>query len=234
MKEIQIKEACRSEADCSSCDMRSSVLFGGLEEHDFALIHQPIDQYVVKAGELLYREGEPGKQMYTIRHGTVKLVNYLADGNQRIVGLLRSADVTGLEMLLGQPYQHNAIALTDTEVCRFPVDLVEKLSAQSPGLHKELMRRWQQALNEANTWLVQLSTGSAKQRVARLVLRLIEDENDATCVLFSREDMGAMLGITTETVSRIIAEWKRKGLLSERSSNCVKCDVEQLQRVAED
>ncbi len=54
---------------------------------------------------------------------------------------------------------------------------------------------------------------SAKQRVARLLLRLVRDDNNSECLLFSREDMGAMLGITTETASRAIAGFKRKSLL---------------------
>ena len=74
------------------------------------------------------------------------------------------------------------------------------------------MSRWQRALSEADAWLTELSTGSARQRVARLLLRLVRDRESSECDLFSREDMGAMLGITTETTSRTIAEFKRQGL----------------------
>ena len=111
--------------------------------------------------------------MFTIRSGIVKLVQYLPDGSQRIVRLVRTTDVTGLECLIGEPYQHDAVVLQETEVCSLPVKVVENLSRENPSLHRELLNRWQRALKEADAWLTELSTGAAKQRVARLLLRLV-------------------------------------------------------------
>ena len=196
-------------ADCLSCTLRNSVLFAGLEK-DFENIHQPIDLYTLPPGSILYRAGEPGDRLFTIRSGILKLVQYLPDGTQRIVRLLRSTDVTGLEVLLEQKYRHDAVVLHSTQACSLPVSVVRALSQSNPALHRELLNRWQRALVEADAWLTELSTGSAKQRVARLLLRLVRDEQSSQCALFSREDMGAMLGITTETASRTIAEFKRK------------------------
>ncbi|MES9967645.1 MAG: Crp/Fnr family transcriptional regulator, partial [Sedimenticola sp.] len=199
MKLITDKEAWEGEADCLSCTLRNSVLFAGLEEGDFDKIHQPIDLYNLPPGSILYRAGDHGDRMFTIRSGILKLVQYLPDGTQRIVRLVRSTDVTGLEALLDQPYQHDAVVLQTTEACSLPISVVKALSQTNPALHQELLSRWQRALTEADAWLTELSTGSAKQRVARLLLRLVRDEEASECELFSREDMGAMLGITTET-----------------------------------
>jgi CRP-like cAMP-binding protein len=49
------------------------------------------------------------------------------------------------------------------------------------------------------------------------------------CTLFGREDLGAMLAITTETASRTIAEFKRKGLLTDLGSNRFAVDKVQLE-----
>ena len=68
----------------------------------------------------------------------------------------------------------------------------------------------------------------------RLLLRLVRDEQSSECELFSREDMGAMLGITTETASRTIAEFKRQSLLVETSPNHFLLDIRNLERIAED
>ncbi|HFD87669.1 MAG TPA: helix-turn-helix domain-containing protein, partial [Gammaproteobacteria bacterium] len=84
---------------------------------------------------------------------------------------------------------------------------------------------------EADAWVTELSTGSARQRVARLLLRLVRDEDSSECTLFGREDMGAMLGITTETASRTIADFKRKNLIVETTSNHFLCDVPNLERL---
>ena len=233
MKSVTLKEAWSGEADCRHCALRKSALFAGLEETDFEHIHEPIDQFTLSPGSLLYRTGDPSDFMFTVRTGILKLVQYLPDGGQRIVRLVRSADVLGLECLVEPVYQHHAMVLHSTQVCRYPAAVVRQLSADNPTLHQELMKRWQRALSEADAWLTELSTGAAKQRVARLIIRLSNPET-SRCELFSREDMGAMLGITTETTSRIVAEFKRKSLLVETSPNIFLIDLPNLRRLADD
>ena len=217
---ITLQEAWKGSADCEHCELRNSVLFAGLTMDDFEHIHEPINQVSLRPGQALYRGGEHGSRIYTLRQGLIKLVRYLPDGTQRIVRLVRSSDVTGLESLLDQPYEHDAIAIQECELCCLPNSVVNELSQRNPKLHQELLRRWQHALVLADTWLTELSTGPARQRVARLILCLSDDQEPSQCQLFSREDLGAMLGITTETASRIIADFRRKGWLTETTHNC--------------
>lgn len=232
MHHIHSKQAWQGVANCSQCAIRNSVLFAGLTEDDFKQLHKPIDQFELTTGHVVYHTGDKAEYMYTIRSGLVKLVQYLPDGTQRIVRLLRTADVIGLEAVLEPAYKHDAIALQDTEICRYPASAAQELSQTNPVLHKELMSRWQHALNEADTWVTELSTGSSKQRVARLLLLLVKGNPAGTCSLFSREDMGAMLGITTETASRMIAEFKRRHLLVETATNQFQCDITHLDTIA--
>ena len=209
--------------------------FAGQPPHQ-TLAHAARDQnlhlaqrmgFVRRAKDLLYRLGEGGRALFTLRCGVIKLVQYLPDGSQRIVRLLKDGDVLGLEALIGQPYQHEAIALTDCEICAIPVEVIER-----PGLRRELMARWQQALTEADVWLTQFGTGTARQRVARLLLRLTCVDQDRL-PLFCRQDIGAMLGLTTETVSRTIAELRRQGLLRDHGAHIQDCDRETLRRIAD-
>jgi CRP-like cAMP-binding protein len=234
VKIVSFKEARDGVADCLKCSLRESVLFANLQEEDFEKLHDPIDQYTLPVGSTLYHTGDKGDRLYTVRSGILKLVQYLPDGSQRIVRLIRSTDITGLECILGEEYQHDAVVLQETEVCALPVRVVDNLSKENPSLHMELLSRWQRALKEADAWLTELSTGSAKQRVARLLLRLVKDTQESQCSLFAREDMGAMLGITTETASRTIAEFKRQSLLIETTPNQFLLDIPNLQRIAED
>jgi len=227
---VSLHDAWTGVADCRSCSLRDGVLFAGLTESDFEKIHDPISQFTLKAGDRLYRDRDNGNRLFTIRSGLIKLQRYLPDGTQRIVRLAKTSDVIGLESLLDQPYEHEAIAMQTTEICCLPVDTVNELSKENPTLHKELLLRWQRALSEADTWLTELSTGSARNRVARLILQLTDDTSDQPeCRLFAREDLGSMLGITTETASRTIAEFKRKGWLNELSSNHYRVDITALQ-----
>ncbi len=233
MKPISLQAIWLNEPQCRSCAVRNSALFSGLEEADFQHIHQPIKDVALAAADALYRMGERGSTLFTLREGVIKLVQYLPDGNQRIVRLLRNGDALGLETLVGQPYQQDAIALTDCAICAIPAETVERLGREQPRLYRELMARWQQALSDADAWLTEFTTGAARQRVARLLLRLTCPGQNPHWPLFGREDIGAMVGLTTETVSRTIAELRRQGLLRDRGANIQECNREMLRRIAD-
>ncbi|RTZ58101.1 MAG: Crp/Fnr family transcriptional regulator [Gammaproteobacteria bacterium] len=233
-KLVDRADAWQGVAHCESCNIRNSVLFSGLEEKDFEQIHTPIIQNVFEPGDMLYREGESAKYIYTIRSGLVKLVHYLPDGGQRIVRLVKSTDVTGLEALLGNTYGHDAVVLQRTEICRLPIETVNDLARHNATLHAELLQRWQTALEQADLWLAKLATGSARQRVAQLLLWLNDNFTKDQCCMISREDMGAMLGITTETASRTVAGFKRNGLIVQRGHKEFACDVNALKSILDE
>jgi len=229
MKRGHIEAAWTGHAQCQDCGIRDLVLFADLDQSDFNLIHLPIEEIDCEAGTVLYSAGGDGEALYTVRSGLVKLVQYLPDGMQRIVRLLKRGSTAGLEVIVGQSYEHSAIALQPTRLCRIPRQVIDRLSRETPRLHDQLMRRWHAALREADDRLTALSTGKAPQRLARLLLQLVEP--DGTATLFSREDLGAMLGMTTEHASRTVAELKRLNAIFEVSANRYRCDRAQLECV---
>jgi len=216
-------------SDCFACTIRDSALFAGLREAELAVVHGAIEEIPLRPGHWLYRGGQSADSVFTVRGGLVKLVQYLPNGDHRIVRIARSSDVLGLEATLRQPYQHDAIVVQAGVACRIPIEVLDELNARNPALHQELMRRWQSALSEAEAWLTELSTGSARQRVIRLVLRLSDEQGRGSAPLFSRKDMGAMLGVTTESASRAVAELKRAGLLGEDARGFW-CDRQALEK----
>jgi len=213
LRQPQIEQAWRGRAECRECGIRDLVLFADLRHSDFSLIHQPIDDLCYESGATLYRAGERPGHVSTVRSGLVKLIQYLPNGDRRIVRLLRRGDLAGIEVLAGQPCQHEAVVLEPACLCRIPVGVVERLERETPRLHRRLLARWQRAVSDADAWLTALSTGPARARVARLLLRLSEQDPDAACFLPGREDLGAMLGVSTETASRVVAEFVRSGFV---------------------
>jgi len=232
MKRVSHSEAWIGIADCRHCAIRKSVLFAGLEEADFDLIHRPIDQLVYPPGVDIYNQDAPATSILTIRTGLVKLTQFLPDGNQRIVRLLCTTDVVGLEAMVAPRYEHTATALHATQVCRIPVETVRELSRNQPCLCEGLMDRWHRALNDADRCITEFCTGPARSRVARLLIWLSERNDGERCELFGREDLGALLGLTTETVSRIMAELKRQRFIEEPKPNHLWCDIANLRRLA--
>jgi len=210
---IKIESAWKGTSDCRNCGVRDMVLFADLNEQDFGEIHTPIDDMVFSADAPLYTEGETALGVFTLRKGMIKLVRATADGRERIVRVLRPGDVAGLEALANARYDTEAIALVDSQVCRIPLSVLHHLSSHSPRLHKRLMQKWQQALRDADDWLADLNFGSARQRVAALALKMRDAEQPQFTSFFARDDMGAMLDIKLETVSREISGLVREGAL---------------------
>lgn len=233
MEEKQIEIAWTGPPQCQQCGIRDLVLFADLQHDDFRLIHKPIDELRFKEGDRLYTPTDRPDHVFTIREGLAKLVQYLPDGGQRIVRLLKRGDVAGMEALLGQAYQHEAVVLEPLLTCRIPVSVVDRLSRETPRLHRQLLARWQQTVSNADTWLTGLSTGPARRRVARLLLCLATNQSAERCYLPTREDIGAMIGSTAETASRVVAQFKRSGLLRELDAKHVEVDMDGLERIAE-
>ena len=232
MKAQNISKVWRSAEKCEKCAIRNMVLFADLTREDFDLIHQPIQDYEVRVGELLYDVSTPPEYVYTIRSGLVKLVSYLPDGGYRIVRILKQGDVVGMEALSDNNYLQEAVVLEVASVCRIPVSLVKKLNENSPHLSKQLMTRWQNVMTDADIWLSKLSVGFSKQRVASLLLHLA-DGNGESCYLPSREDMGAILSMTTETASRVVADFKRNKWVVPISPNRARLNIEALSELVE-
>lgn len=210
---IKTETAWRGTSDCRNCGVRDMVLFADLNEQDFGRIHAPIDDLQYRSGEVLYAEGSRAAGIFTLRTGMIKLVRVTADGRQRIVRVLRSGDVAGLEALAISHYDCEAVALTDVSVCRIPLDVIHTLSASSQRLHLRLMQKWQQTLKDADDWLADLNFGTARQRVSNFILKMRSPSDGRTVTLFARDDMGAMLDLKLETVSREVSRLVREEVI---------------------
>jgi len=210
---IKTDSAWRGTSDCRNCGIRDMVLFADLNEQDFNLIHAPIDDLVYQSAQSLYDESDKAIGVFTLRKGMVKLVRVTTDGRERVVRVLFPGDVVGLEALATGRYDSQAVALSEVSLCRIPLDVIHQLGANSPRLHRKLMEKWQSALRLADDWLAELNFGTAKQRVLHFIRKMHEVSGDGSATLFSRDDMGAMMDLKLETVSREVTALVRAGVI---------------------
>lgn len=224
--------AWEGRADCRRCSIRTQVLFADVRDEQIAETLVPIDNLRYGQKAVIYALGDPGRAIYTVRRGAVKLQHTLADGTSRVVRVLTAGDVFGLEALLDRSYAHTAVAMHALDICRIPIEVVHKLNGAVRSLHTELLRRWQRHLDQADAFIAQLSTGASHTRMARLLLLLDGDSGPLHGTPLGREDMGQILGMSTETASRIIAEFKRQGIVREDNGVLQHTDAAALERIA--
>lgn len=215
MKKIEIKNAWQGNSDCEACTIRSSALFADLNEEDFSKIHAPIDDLSFEANAEIYLQGDDAQYVYTLREGYIKLLHSNPDGTSRIVRLVRPGDLFGMESLLNDRYKHAASALTNARACRIPKIILTDLGEESPRLHRQIVKKWGEALSQAEAWFSEINTGRIEIRLARFFLQLAK-KRDAFIVapLFKREDMGLMMDVKFETISRALGWMAEQGLIS--------------------
>jgi CRP/FNR family transcriptional regulator len=219
MKTIQIKAAWNGHSDCLSCGIRQSALFSDIPEDQFADFHRQVDDLEFPKDAAIFHQGESAEYVYTLRTGLLKIVLLAPNGEERILRVIQPGALAGLDALTTGRYGHTAVALGPVKVCRLPINLVKTLDAKLPVLHKRLMDKWSEALHDAETWFAELNSGTAEQRLARLLIKLSQHDNGVTtALLFRREDMGSMLGVTLETISRRLSALRKEGVLQMASS----------------
>lgn len=214
---------------CVSCSVRQFALFGALDEAGLAQIHYRIADLHLEPGQVLYSAQDSGSAVFTVRSGVLRLERSSEAGERRILRLAGRTDLLGLEAILHQTYATDAIACTEVQVCRIPRVLIDELSVGQPGLTRDLMKRWQRALDEADEWLVELSRGPARHRMLRLLLKLSEyGDEHGRIWLPTRQEMGAMLDMTFETASRLVSALRREGVLKAVESRQARLDMDRL------
>ena len=215
MKIVEIKSAWQGNSDCNSCSIRSSVLFAELNEEDFSKIHEPIDDLRFEANSGIYTQGDVAEYVYTLRDGYIKLLHINSDGSGRIVRLVVPGDLFGMEALLGDVYTHSAAALSNIHLCRIPKRIISSLGEESPRLHRQIVKKWGEALAQSESWFSEINTGRIEVRLARFFLRVAKISGDmAVAPVFKREDMGLMMDVKFETISRALASMADQGVIS--------------------
>lgn len=192
-----------------------------------------------EAQQVLFNEGDPMDHLYYVEHGMIKLINHMPNGRSRIVRLHGSGSAIGVGGVVDDYHEHSAVAVIDTVIYQWPIKALTAIRKQEPEIYSRLLEHCHAYLKLADTWITQFSTGSIQSRVARLILFLAEIEDTATnnrLTLLKSEEMGAILGVAPESVSRSMADFKRRGLLSHlegAQGELYEVDVDALRRIAD-
>jgi CRP-like cAMP-binding protein len=206
---------CQGRSNCFDCTLRHEMVCSEVTLNELIDFHTGIEDFDYDHGAALFSKDAPTEGVYCIRHGAVKIVKYDPVGGQRIIRVLKKGDVAGLESAFGDSYEHTAMAVGEVRACRVPIEYFRTFVSQHGNLQMRLLRTSQATLRETESWLSELTVGnlSARTRMARLMLRLRVTDDGDRIHRFGVEDMAAILGITAETVSRVVSDLVREGIL---------------------
>jgi CRP/FNR family transcriptional regulator, nitrogen fixation regulation protein len=170
---------------------------------------------------VIFYEGDPVKRLYELVSGSVMLYKLLPDGRRQVVEMLRPGDIFGLAG--GEEYDCTAETLTDSEVHEIDLRQVER----SDDLQRTLTKCLTNQMRVLHEHAVLLGRKSAIERVASFLMHLVPNRGGVVCagpredgedsydlkLHMTRQEIADYLGLTIETVSRVVSDLKRRGVI---------------------
>ena len=174
----------------------------------------------VSTDERIYFEGDEADHLYLVAMGKVKLVRNTASGRDVLLDILHGGDYFGsLSTFGGRAHTETAIAQTDCCILKISAEDFEMVLTEYPDVTRKVLEAVSKRLTESQEVVKQLSTYTVEQRIASALLRLAgklgETRGQGVLIQlpFSRQDLAAMTGSTTETVSRVMSRFAEDGLV---------------------
>lgn len=204
---------------CATCALNPLCLPAGLDDAATGQLDRIIRRRRVDRDEQLFRMDEPFRNLYAVRFGHVKTFRINPDGDQQIVGFQMGGDLLGMDAIGLERHYSAAVALEDSEICEIPFDRFEQLSAQLPHLQRHFHRVMGHEISREQSAMLFLGGMRAEQKFALFLLNLsvryaARGYSPLRFQLrMSREEIGNYLGLTIESVSRLLLRFKQKNLM---------------------
>ncbi len=216
-------------------------LFGGLPPDTLQAIAERGHIETVERGDFLFFEGDPASDAHFLLDGRVKVVHETGDGQEVILRLVQTGDIFGGSGGWGDSrYPATAIALDDARVFRLPASAFSELIGQHPLVAQTIIRELGSRLREAEARIRELQAERVERRIARTLLRLTGKTGQKTPdgiqieLPQSRQHLAELSGATLTTVSRVLSEWDRQGLILAGRERLTIVRPHELVMIAED
>jgi CRP/FNR family nitrogen fixation transcriptional regulator len=171
--------------------------------------------------ETIFSEGDEAAFSYKVVSGAIRLCKYRADGRRQVTDFVLPGDRCGFLDI--DEHRFTAEAASDVVVMVYPQRQVEALGNELPGMRKQLNSFLANRLADVQDHLVMLGCQTAKERVVSFLLTLADRtgtwDGDAVDLPMSRQDVADYLGLTIETVCRVLSDLKRARLVTKPSRN---------------
>jgi DNA-binding response OmpR family regulator len=170
--------------------------------------------------EIIFREGAVANTLYFIQKGAIKTTMSDASGKSLVTGLFGSGQFVGQLSLLNEKglYKDTAVAIEPTEVFEIPkADFITVLFGDKL-ISNKFITMISNDLIDLQEQLVSMAFSSVRQRLAKVLLDLLNKENlynsEKIGITISREDLASLIGTATVTTIRMLTNFKEEGLLT--------------------
>jgi CRP/FNR family transcriptional regulator len=241
LTQIKVLAPClnvHSAVDCEHCKVRALSVCAALEADELAELNRYAHPFCLSAKQNLFAQEEESTSVYNITDGAVRLYKILPDGRRQIIGFALPGDFLGLSMAERNAF--SADTLTTVSACQFSRIEFSNLVDKKPQLLRRLHNLASHELSLAQDQMVILGRRTAEEKIAAFLMGLRKRwgrGSDHLSVLvplpMTRQDIGDFLGLTVETVSRLMTKLAREKVLVIVPDGVRLLNMDRLEKLAE-
>ncbi|NID14610.1 Crp/Fnr family transcriptional regulator [Luteibacter yeojuensis] len=205
---------------------------------DLLQSHLPAIRRKHRAGQHLFRAGQPFRALHLIQVGSYKTCGLADDGRERVTAFKMRGELVGVDSIGLGSYACDAVALEDSESWELPYPAVMKAAVHVPGLQEQIHAALAAEIRCDRGWMLLLSTLAAEPRVAAFLIDIAARQARMGysakhfILRMSRLDIASFLAIKHETVSRALSHLAERHFISVQRREVHVLDAQGLRGVA--
>lgn len=212
MKNVQ------QDPDFENFDLRKYDIFKGLTDAEVEKISHNMVCNQYRRGAIVYNEGSRINGSYVVCGGILKIYKTGFDGKEQIIRFAREGDLIAFRSVISDELAcTTARVINDAVLCYIPGDTLTGFIKGSPEFAMSLMKLTCRELGEANKYLTDIAQKTVRERLAEVLLLLMDtfdlDEEHNLQISLTREELANMVGTATESVIRLLSEFKTDKLI---------------------
>ena len=194
---------------------------------------RPVDR-----GHHCYRQDEHFSAVYAVRLGCIKTFYTTADGREQVTGFHLPGEIFGMDGIAQARHVNSAVALETSAVCEIPFDRLQELSTRISSLQRHFFQLMSAEIAADQQLITLLSKSSAEERMAAFFVSIssrfaLRHQSPLRFRLpMSRGDISNYLGLTVETVSRILSRLQKSEIIAIDNKEIQICDLSKLKEAA--
>jgi CRP-like cAMP-binding protein len=212
-----------SQLSTTASSLAEVTLFGGLTEKERAALVERLRRRRYRKGVTVFLHGDPGRDLYVVESGSVKICMTTADGKEITLAMLGSGEFFGeLALMDGEPRSSDAVTMEESQFLLLERAEFVQFVGERPSVAHRIIEVLSRRLRDNNELVQDAAFFDVAARLARVILRLAETvgKPDGTGITISRRltqnDLAGMIGTTRESVNKWLAFYERQGLVERR------------------
>lgn len=225
---------------CVECTSRSNSCFSILDDDDIKLLDQDKESTFYSKGQSIFFSGRTPTGVFCLMEGKVKMAKMGSDGKDQIVRFVLPGKLLGIRAFLGEcAYTATATSIEDSAICYIPGETFKYLQAKYPTITSCMITTLSQLLCEAEDKITSIAQKNVRERLAETLLELRsvfsygdKIKEDTQPISLTRGDLANIVGTATETVIRLLSDFKDAGLIDIQGRKVILKDINALKSIA--